>query len=176
MGSISGISSSLLQSNLFQTTGLTGNTSTSSVSSNSDNNQLSPLAKLLSDLQTLQQTDPAKYKDVTGQIAAKLKSAADADSASGNTTGASQLNQLATDFTTASTTGQLPDIQDLAKAAGGGHHHHHGHGGPPPTDSSDTTTDATAANQLLSAYQNSQTQSSSANPLSIILDTLKSSS
>lgn len=177
MGSISGISSSLLQSSLFQSTGATGNVSvggTSQTSSLSDSNQLSPLARLLGDLQALQQTDPAKYKDVTSQIAAKLKSAADADTASGNTSGASQLNQLASDFNTASSTGQLPNIQDLAKAAGGGHHHHHGHGGPPPA-SQDNSADS-AANQLLTAYQSSPTQSASANPLSIILNTLQSSS
>src|ERR1019366_2800930 len=43
----------------------------------------------------------------------------------GNTTAATQLNQLATDFTSASKSGQLPSVQDLAQAVGGHHHHHH---------------------------------------------------
>lgn len=160
MGSISGISNSLLPQSLFSSTTLTGTstTSTGKVSDSADADQLSPLAQLLASLQKLQQTDPAKFKDVTEQIAAKLQDAAKTDTANGNTAGASQLTQLASDFTTASTSGQLPDIQDVAKSVSGAHHHHHGHGGAPP------------------AYQTDTSQDSSANPLAIISDTLSASS
>ena len=179
MGSISGIAGSILQQTVFQTSGLTGNSGTNSTSfnsSSSDKNQLSPLAQVLGDLQTLQQTDPAKYKNVTGQIAVKLQAAADADTASGNTAGASQLTKLASDFATASKTGQLPNLEDVAKAVGGGHHHHHGHGGAPPasTDQDASSTATAAASQAQAAYQSlsSSGPSTSTNPLAIILSSL----
>src|ERR1035437_4052052 len=98
---------------------------TSSVQLQPDNSQLSPFAQLLNTLQQLQQSDPAKYQQVTQQIATNLQGAAQTAQADGNTTAANQLNQLATDFTNASKSGQLPNIQDLAQAVGGHHHHHH---------------------------------------------------
>jgi hypothetical protein len=91
-----------------------------------DNGQLSPFAQILSTLQQLEQSNPAQYQQVTQQIGANLQSAAQTAQASGNTTAANQLNQLATDFTNASKSGQLPNIQDLSQAVGGHHHHHHG--------------------------------------------------
>lgn len=168
MGSISGIASSLLQQTVFQSSGLSGTSSTEKTGANprNDNNQLSPLAKVLGELQTLQQTDPAKYKDLTGQIAVKLQAAADADTASGDLTGASKLSQLATDFTAASKTGQLPNLQDVAKTLGGGHHHHHhGHGGGAESSES----------QVQTAYQSTlNTPSTSSDPTSIVLTALSS--
>jgi hypothetical protein len=94
----------------------------------SDSGQLSPFAQLLSTLQQLQQSNPTEYKQVTQQIATNLQNAAQTATSDGNTSAANQLTQLATDFTTASQSGQLPNISDLAQAiGGGGHHHHHGH-------------------------------------------------
>ncbi len=78
-------------------------------------------------LQQLQQSNPTNYQQVTQQIATNLQAAAQTAQSEGNTTAANQLNQLATDFTNASTSGQLPNIQDLAQAMGGHHHHHHHH-------------------------------------------------
>ena len=72
----------------------------------------------MSTLQQLQQSDPTKYQQVTQQIATNLQSAAQTAQAEGNTTAANQLNQLATDFTNASQSGQLPNVQDLAQAIG----------------------------------------------------------
>jgi hypothetical protein len=77
-----------------------------------------------SELQQLQVSDPAKYKEVTAQIGANLAKAAETAQSSGNTTAAKQLKLLSADFTNASQTSQLPNLQDLAKAAGGHHHHH----------------------------------------------------
>lgn len=124
-----------------------------------DNNQLSPFAQIASTLQQLQQSNPSQYSQVTKQIAANLQTAAQTAQSEGNTTQANQLNQLASDFTSASTSGQLPNLQDLANATAGHHHHHHFGG-----------------NQFLSALQTSNSGSTasntSTNPLSIIQSTL----
>lgn len=179
MGSISNLSSNYLQSILstaFQNTGLTANAATANTTdttntTQADSNQLSPFAQLLSTLQQLQQSDPAKYTQVTQQIATNLQAAAQTATTRGNTSEATQLNQLATDFSKASQTGQLPSVQDLAEAMGSGnntgHHHHHHHGG----GSSGTNS---ALNQLLSALQSVESQSSSTSPAQIIENTLQS--
>lgn len=204
MSSVNLSSSYLLQSLLnsaLQGTGVTPGTagnSTSGVTSSavgqpSDSGQLSPLAQLMSTLQQLQQSDPSKYKQVTQEIATNLQSAAKSATSEGNTTAASQLNQLANDFTTASQSGQLPNIQDLAQAVGGGHHHHH-HGGASSADADSSSTSSTSSgsssnstssstsnsSQTLSQYiaslqsSGSGSQSESLNPMAIILSTLSS--
>jgi hypothetical protein len=128
--------------------------STTAAGVSGDGSQLSPLAQLLSTLQQLQQQNPTQYQQVTAQIATNLQTAASTAQSDGNSTQASQLNQLATDFQNASQTGQLPNIQNLAQAIGGHHHHHH-HGGGSGSET-----------------QNNSTQDSSQNPLSIIENTL----
>ncbi len=173
---------STLTSALQGVSSATSTAATSGVGAQSDSSSLSPLAQILSQLQQLQQSDPSKYAQVTQQISTNLEKAAQADTASGNTAGAAQLTQLAKDFTTASTSGQLPDVQDLASAIGKGGHHHGGHGHSADSDSSSTasststSTDATtqALQQLLAAFQSTGTQSSSQNPLAIIMNTLSS--
>jgi len=135
----------------------------------------------LSTLQQLQQSNPTDYQNVTQQIATNLQTAAQTAQSNGNTSQATQLTQLAKDFTTASTSGQLPNIQDLAQAIGGGHHHHHSQASSSTgdNDSSSTATSTTsqaALEQLLAAFQNGSgspgSQSSSFNPMSIIMNTL----
>jgi hypothetical protein len=192
MGSINNLSSNYLQSILnkaVQNSGLNSNSTsalgTSPVGLPTDNQQLSPFAQLVSQLQQLQQSDPTKYQQVTQQIATNLQSAAQTAQADGNTTVANQLNQLATDFSNASTSGQLPNLQDLAQATTGHHHHggghHHAHAASSDSDSS--STDPTSASslsqtlsQLLAGLQTagtaSDTQNSSLDPMTIILDTL----
>lgn len=154
----------------------------------SDNSQLSPLAEVLSTLQQLQRSSPTQYAQVTSQISTNLQNAAQTDTSEGNSAGAAQLTQLSKDFATASTTGQLPNIQDLAQAIGGGGHHHHHHHASAASESDSTSTSSDGASstsnassssqtlsQLLSAFQtNGSTQSNSLNPLSIIRDTLSS--
>ncbi|MGH7868379.1 MAG: hypothetical protein ACREP9_12325, partial [Candidatus Dormibacteraceae bacterium] len=160
MGFINTLSSNYLQSvltNAVQSSGLNTNTSpntsstagASSLALPADNQQLSPFAQIVSQLQQLQQSDPAKYQQVTQQIAANLQSAAQTAQEDGNTVAASQLTQLSTDFSTASTTGQLPHLQDLAQATTGHHHHgggHHHHAAAADPDSS--STDPTGASSL----------------------------
>lgn len=198
-GSISGLPSSYLQSILesafqkaglatSQTAGNPGAVDASSALQKPDGTGLSPFAQLMSTLQKLQQSDPTKYQQVTQQIAGNLQSAAATAQSDGNTAAATQLTQLASDFTDASKSGQLPNVQDLAKAVGGGHHHHHhAHAASADSDansstsgtsgtsgSSSTDSAAETLSQLLSAYQSNGTQNDSLNPMSIILNTLSS--
>jgi hypothetical protein len=196
--SINNLTNGYLQSilgNALQGTGLSLNSTSSNgiggISSQSqDNGQLSPLAQVLSSLQNLQQSNPTEYQQVTQQIAANLQSAAQAATNEGNSTAANQLNQLSKDFSTASQTGQLPNISDLAQAIGGGGGHHRHHHGGHHASSSSSSTDSTSTSsstgstaststsssnpldQLLAAFQANATQHESLNPLSIITSTL----
>lgn len=170
----------------LRSAGLTSTTSYSTSgagASQPDNGQLSPFAQVLNTLQQLQQSNPSQFGQVTQQIATNLQSAAQTAQANGNTSAASELNTLATDFTSASQSGQLPNVQDLAKAMGGGHHHH-AHSastdsGSGANSSSTTTASGSAGSsasqlmsQLLASFQNNATQSASTDPASIIMNTL----
>lgn len=191
IGSLSSIASGFVESliNKALTSNSTGKTTTSgtaSTSQTSDSNQLSPFAQLLSTLQQLQQSNPAEYEQVTKQIATNLTAAAQTATSAGNTTLASTLTQLATDFTTASQNDQMPSIQDLAAATG--HHHHHGHHGSTSTSSTDASgtsaADSTGTSsssstsdllsQLIASYQSSTSTSQSTDPMAIITSTLAS--
>ena len=186
MGSITNISSSYLQSILgtaLQSTGLTNTTGNSQSTASlalaalqPDNSQLSPFADIMSTLQQLQQTNPSQYQQITQQISANLLTAAQTAQTDGNTTAAPQLNQLSTDFSSASKSGQLPSVQDLAQAIGGGHHHHHFHAGSSGSDSNSTSSSSSSPSQtlsqFLSAMQSSGPQNEALNPMAIILNTL----
>jgi len=155
--------------NYSSTTSSSGNAASSAGASSqtgSDNGHLSPFAQLISFLQQLQQTNPAQYQAVAQQIATNLQSAAQTDQQDGNTAGASQLNQLSADFTAASTSGQLPNLQDLAQALAAN------------TDVPKITISLSQLEQLLASLQTSttqyQSQNSSQDPMSIILNTLSS--
>jgi hypothetical protein len=86
-------------------------------SSQSDSTQLSPFAQLVSALQQLQQSDPTKYAQVTQQIATNLQSAAQTAQSQGNSTAANQLTQLASDFSNASQSGQIPILRASTSAS-----------------------------------------------------------
>ena len=190
ISSINNLSSSYLQSILsssLENAGSIGNsqssTGTSSVTAQPENGQLSPFAQLMSTLQQLQQSNPTECQQVTQQIATNLENAAQTATADGNSTQANQLNQLATDFTNASQSGQLPNIQDLAQAIGGGHHHHHHfHAALSDADSdSSSSTSSTSSSsstnqlsQLLAAFQANSAQNEATNPMAIIMNTLSS--
>jgi hypothetical protein len=198
MGFISTLSSNYLQSaltNAVQSSGLNTNTignsssttGASSLALPADNQQLSPFAQIVSQLQQLQQSDPTKYQQVTQQIATNLQSAAQTALADGNTTAANQLSQLSTDFSNASTSGQLPNILDLAQATtghyhhGGGHHHAHAASSDPDSSSTDPTTVSPLSQTLSQLLGNMQTtglangaQSNPQDPMAIILNTLSS--
>ncbi len=192
--SINPLSSSYLQSivssalqGVSSTTNKTNNTLSGidpSTGQQPDSGQLSPFAQLLNTLQQLEQSNPGQYQQVTQQISTNLQSAAQTAQSSGNTTAANQLNQLATDFTNASKSGQLPNVQDLAHAISGHHHHHHGHAASAASSdsstsgsstSSSTTSASQSLSQLLAAYQTNSGQSDPLNPMNIILNTLSTS-
>jgi hypothetical protein len=166
INSLSGFLQSILTSSL-QSAGSktsTAATSTTGTASASDSTKLSPLAQLMSSLQQLQQSNPAEYQQVTKQISTNLQNAAQTAQSDGNTAAANQLNTLANDFTTASQTGQLPNIQDLAQAVTGS-----------SSGSASSTSSATQTlTQILSAYQANGGQDQTLNPLSIINSTLES--
>lgn len=186
MGSINTLSSSYLQSILgtaLQAAGLTntiGNSqSTASLASaplQPDNSQLSPFADIMSTLQQLQQTNPSQYQQITQQLSANLLTATQTAQTDGNTTAAAQLNQLSTDFSSASKSGQLPNILDLAQAIGGGHHHHPFHAGSSGSDNNSMSSSSSSASQTLSqfmsAVQSNGTQTDALDPMAIILNTL----
>jgi hypothetical protein len=185
MGFISSLSSNYLQSALgtvLQGAGLTSNATaggTSAVESQTDNQHLSPFAQSMSTLQQLEQSNPSEYQQVTQQIAANLQSGAQTAQAEGNSTAASQLSQLSTDFTNASQSGQLPNVQDLAQAMSGGRHHHHAEAASSDSDSissgaTGSSGSGTSLSQVLAAFQAGGSQSDSLNPISIIMNTLSS--
>jgi hypothetical protein len=198
MSPISALSGNYLQSVLstvLQTSGLTGKNSSANLSSSSvssiglpsDSPQLSPFAQVLNQLQQLQQSDPAKYQQVTGQIAANLQAASQTAETNGNSAASAQLSQLATDFKNASQNGQLPNVQDLSQALAGHHHHHH-HAQPASSSDSSSTGDSSSGSsvsqelqQLLAAFRSvssgsgaTGTGNSALDPMSIIENTLTS--
>lgn len=167
--SINSLSSSYLQSILNSALQNDGVTPNAPLTNQPDNGQLSPFAQLASALQQLQETNPSQYKQVTQTIATNLTAAAQTAQTDGNTNAANQLTQLASDFTSASKTGQLPNLQDLAQATGSssstsGHHHHRHHHAESSSSFGSSST----------ATSSSSSPSSSLNPLNIIFQTLSS--
>jgi hypothetical protein len=160
------LNSAIAETNSATNSSANTSSSLSSLSSTlqPDSSRLSPLAQLMSTLQQLQQSDPAKYQLVTGQIATKLEDESQTALANGNTTAATQLDQLSKDFTSASKSGQLPNVQDLAQAVGGhhgGHHHHHHVEAADAGASSSSTASSSKSDPL--------------NPMAIIQDALSQS-
>jgi hypothetical protein len=154
---------------------------TAGTSSNAQGtNGLSPFAQVLNSLQQLQQSSPIQYQTVTHQIAGNLQTAAQSATASGNTVLANQLTQLSTDFNSASTTSQLPSVQDLAQAIGaGGYHHHHHSAGSSSTPTASNASNGSAGNltaflQSLNTPQAGSSGNNSLSALSIIDNTLSS--
>jgi hypothetical protein len=121
-----------------------------------DNGELSPFAQTMSKLQYLQKSDPIRYQQLTHRIAKGLQSAAQIAQSNGNSRAAIQLNQLAADFSAASKSIQLPNLEDLAQAIRGDHRQPHSYAAAAGGDSSSTALNGGVASK----------------PLSIINDTL----
>lgn len=149
-----------------------------------DTNQLSPFAQILSGLQQVEQSNPPQYQEVTQRIAGDLQSASRSATSAGDTALGSQLTKLSTDFRNASTSGQLPNVQDMAQAIGGGSLLHHPKAGgflrsSVTSGSGSNASYNTAGNlsKFLESPDASQTggsADSSLNALSIIDNTLSS--
>jgi HSP90 family molecular chaperone len=163
MSSISSVTSSYLQSVLSSS--LLSRNFTATATQKADSGQLSSFARVANALQQLQQSNPSKYRQVAQQIAANLQSGAQAAQSQGNATAATQLNQLTTDFTTASQTGQLPNLQDLAQAVAGGHHGQH-------AAAAGASGSSQALTQFLASLQASATQNPALNAATIIENSL----
>jgi hypothetical protein len=179
LGALSSLTNNSNVQSVFRTavqdSDLTTANTTSSASQSQDKSQLSPFAQMMSNLQQLQQSDPAKYQQVTQQIATNLQSAAQTAQANGDSTAADRLNQLAGDFSSASKSGDLPKIGDMAHALGahrhgGGHHH-----APPPSSDSDPGSASETLSQALAAYQNTSSPTTALDPMSIVSDTITQS-
>ena len=122
--------------------------------------ELSQAGQFFSKLESLAQTDPTQFKQLTAQISSELSAAAQ------QATGPAQqfLQNLANNFQTASQTGNTASLQPAQQAAtpahaAGGHHHHHGGGGGRYSSSEQQTTDP---NDLLSALSTSTSASANA--------------
>jgi hypothetical protein len=141
IGPIASLATSLISS-LFSGSNNSNTATTAATSAattvKQDTSLISPFAQILGSLQQLQQSSPAQYSQVTSQIASNLQTAASTATANGNTAQAAQLTQLSKDFQTASTSGQLPNVEDLSKAVG--HHHHHHGASAPATSATDPQT------------------------------------
>jgi hypothetical protein len=144
-----------------KTAGSTSGAGATQADQGADYNQSSPFSQVLSTLQQLQQANPAQYQQVTRQISANLQSASNTAQANGNSAAATELDTLATDFKSASQSGQLPSVQDLAGAVTGHRHHAHASGA------------ASEVRQMLASIETGGVQSG-ANPMSIIGRTLSS--
>jgi hypothetical protein len=177
LGALSGLTNNSSVQSVFrsavQDSGLTTANTTSSASQSQDNSQLSPFAQMMSDLQQLQKSAPGKYQQVTQQIATNLQSAAQTAQANGDGTAADRLNQLAGDFSSASKSGDLPKMRDMAQALGA-HGHGHGHHHAPPASSDSDSANQTLS-QVLAAYQNTSSPSTGLDPMSIVSDTISQS-
>jgi hypothetical protein len=140
-------------------------------------NQLSPFAQVLNSLQELEQSSFAKYQQVTQQVAGNLQTASQSATAAGNNSLAGQLTQLSTDFQNASSSGQLPNVQDLAQAIGGGSfRYQHPSGGSPAGSKPGNNAAGNLSEfiQSLNASQAGSSANSSLSALSIIDNTLSS--
>jgi hypothetical protein len=129
MSTIGNLATTLLHSVLpvdLSSSSSTAGTSaaTSSATQSPDTGQLSSFGQLAGELQQLQQSNPTEYAQVTQTIATNLQSAAQTAQANGHTLAADGLNRLSTDFSQASSTGQLPSLQDLGKAVVFRHENH----------------------------------------------------
>lgn len=190
IGPLLGIAGSYIESLFANSTGSPSATAAMTGIANNtpqDSNQLSPFAQILSSLQNLAQSNPSQYQQVTQQISGNLQSAAQTATANGDTSLASELTKLAGDFSSASGSGQLPNIQDLAQAIGGHHgHHHHFHSSSSSNTTETTSNSATGSGttstpgsvssllQTLNPSQASLLANNSLNPLTIIENTLSS--
>ena len=190
---VSTLSSSLYIGNQYSTSQIR-RASSAAVQDASDQNGASGVSKLgsyMKQLEELQSSDPTKFKEVTAEIAQKLKDAAQTATDNGDDGQAEALSDLADQFTTASENGSMPDLRpkDGARAQGP-----MGPPPPPPPDassassstatdsdsdaSSDITTSAGVAKytEMLKLFASMSSDSNPMNTLEDILGNVFSSS
>jgi hypothetical protein len=123
----------------------TVNTGTSVSAMGSNSSQLSPFAQMLTQLQQLEQANPTQYAQVSQQISTNLSAAASTAQTRGDTPLAKQLTSLSKDFATASQTGQLPNVNDLAMLMQSADRHQRANMALANPDSAAAATSTTAA-------------------------------
>jgi hypothetical protein len=173
-------SSAVSQLAAYNTSTRSSQTSQTS-SSQQDSSQISDFGKLMQQLESLQESDPTKFKETASTIADKLEAAAKDAANSGDTQQASALNDLASKFRTASETGEMPDLRPPDGPGG----MQGPPPGPPPSDDDDSSSSSTSTSsnsstsstgsavaKLLDSYQN---QSDPMSVLSGILSSIFSS-
>lgn len=159
---VSSLFPSILQPNSSNSNSTNSSSSVSSAANQTDATGLSPTASFLNELQQLQTQSPAQFNELMNSISGNLNQAAQTATSSGNTTKATQLSNLATQFQNAENGGQVPTAQDLQKAGLSGHHHHggghHGSGQSSSSNLFQTSTD-TSSQDLLASLLGTTTSS-----------------
>jgi hypothetical protein len=99
----------------YSSTGQIASTSNLTIGSatSSTTGTLSPFAQMLTEMQQMEQANPAQYAQVSQQISTNLAAASSQAQARGNTKLATSLSTLSKDFSSAAQSGQLPNITDL---------------------------------------------------------------
>ena len=134
--------------------GATSSSGTAATSATSSGVQtsISQAGQTIGQLAQLAQSNPTEFAQLTGNMATALQNLAN------NTTDPNQkayLDQLATQFQTASQTGNVSSLMPK------GHHHHH-HGGAAPTSSSTSGQDSTSTLGVVSGASGSASTTSAA--------------
>jgi len=137
---------------------------------------LSQAGQFFAKLDSLAQSSPAQFKQLTAQISSELTTAAQ------QATGQAQqfLQNLANNFQTASQTGSTASIQPPQQAPGtqaqgtSEHHHHHHGGGGYSTQSSDTSNllSALTSNSASSSTTAAASSSSSASSIQSVFQNI----
>jgi len=146
--------------NTNKTASPTNSSCSSAVNSNGTAN-LSQVGQFYAKLDSLAQSSPTEFKQITSQISSELNSAAQ------QATGTTQqfLQQLANNFQTASQTGSTASLATQPPSAqpvsGAMHHHHHHHGGGGYNASQNSQSDLLSA---LSGSSSSGTGGSNTDP------------
>jgi hypothetical protein len=104
-------------SNTTATTTTSTSTTTGTATPAGDSTTLSPLGQFASWLHGLSTSNPSQYQKVTSDISNGLQKAATVAQHNGNTTLASELDDLSSQFQTASQNGQFPAASQLQQAA-----------------------------------------------------------
>lgn len=135
-----------------------------------DSAHVSGFAKLIEQLEDLQESDPAKFKEVAGEIATRLEDAAQLAAESGDTRQEKLLNELAAKFKESAETGAMPDLRPPQ-------HGPRGPGGPPPMgpppdatsdEDEDTASTTTLAASDLTSLLKLFEQNQSEDPMSVL--------
>jgi hypothetical protein len=159
---VSSLFPSILQPNSTNSTNHSSSSSVSSAAQQTDASGLSPTASFLNELQQLQIQSPAQFTQLMTSISGNLTQAAQTASSSGNTSQATLLKNLATQFQNAANGGQVPTAQQLQQAGLTGHHHHgggHHHAGQSGSSNLFESSTDTSSQDLLASLLGTTTTS-----------------